>query len=76
MIQGITILKISTTYYRTRPKKDGYIYTGTDGFEELPQSIPKWIQTIFIYYGAGQINDSELINAIQYLAENGIIQVN
>ena len=49
---------------------------GNDGFEELPQSIPEWIQTIFIYYGAGQINDSELINAIQYLAENGIIQIN
>ena len=25
---------------------------------------------------AGEINDSELINAIQYLAENGIIQIN
>ena len=49
---------------------------GTDGFEELPQSIPEWIQTIFAYYGAGEINDLELINAIQYLAENGIIQIN
>ena len=49
---------------------------GTDGFEELPQTIPEWIQTIFVYYGDGSINDSELINAIQYLAENGIIQIN
>ena len=49
---------------------------GTDGFEELPQSIPDWIRTIFVYYGNGSINDSELINAIQYLAENGIIRIN
>ena len=49
---------------------------GNDGFEELPQSIPEWIQTIFVYYGNGSINDSELINAIQYLAEHGIIQIN
>ena len=49
---------------------------GNDGFEELPAVIPEWIQTIFVYYGAGQINDSELINAIQYLIETGIIQIN
>ena len=24
---------------------------GNDGFEDLPQSIPEWIQTIFVYYG-------------------------
>ena len=49
---------------------------GIDGFEELPQTIPEWIRTIFVYYGAGEIGDMELINAIQYLAENGIIQIN
>ena len=49
---------------------------GNDGFEKLPVIIPEWIQTIFVYYGDGSINDSELINAIQYLAENGIIQIN
>ena len=49
---------------------------GNDGFEKLPQSIPEWIQIIFVYYGEGKINDSELINTIQYLAENGIIQIN
>jgi len=49
---------------------------GNNGFEKLPQAIPKWIRTIFVYYGDGSINDSELINAIQYLAENGIIQIN
>ena len=49
---------------------------GNNGFEDLPVVIPDWIRTIFVYYGAGQINDSELINTIQYLAENGIIQIN
>ena len=49
---------------------------GNDGFEKLPQSIPEWIQIIFVYYGEGKINDSELINTIQYLAENWIIQIN
>ena len=49
---------------------------GNDGFEDLPAVIPKWIQTIFAYYGEGKMNDSELINAIQYMIETGIIQIN
>ena len=47
-----------------------------DGFEKLPQQIPIWIQNIFIYHGEGKINDSKLINVIQYLAENRIISLN
>ena len=71
MIEAIDIEKITELDL----KKMITLY-GHDGFEKLPQTIPEWIQTIFIYYGEGKINDSELINAIQYLAENGIIQIN
>ena len=48
---------------------------GMDGFEKLPIQIPEWIQNIFKWYGEGIIEDQELINTIQYLAENGIISI-
>ena len=75
-VPSIMIEAIDTEKITELDLKKMFTLYGTDGFEELAQTIPEWIQTIFVYYGAGEINDSELINAIQYLAENGIIQIN
>ena len=71
MIEAIDIEKITELDL----KKMVSLY-GNEGFEKLPVAIPEWIQNMFVYYGKGKINDSELINAIQYLAENGIISLN
>lgn len=48
---------------------------GNDGFEKLPPNIPDWIQNIFKWYGDGLIQDQELIDAIQFLVQNGIILI-
>ena len=36
-------------------------------------AIPEWIKTVFGYYAAGQISDGEIIGALQYLIDLGVI---
>ena len=37
--------------------------------------IPAWVKTVFGYYADGDIGDAELIAALEYLIDHGIIQV-
>jgi len=43
--------------------------------DEIAQIIPEWVRNIFLWYGQGQIGENDLINAIQYLIQEGIIKV-
>ena len=45
-----------------------------DGFSEQ-EKLPDWIKNVFIWYGKGQITEGEVLNAIQFLAENDIIKL-
>jgi hypothetical protein len=38
--------------------------------------IPSWIKNIFIWYGKGSISDDELLGAIKFLIQQGIIKLN
>ena len=37
--------------------------------------IPEWVRTIFVYYADGAISDAELLAALQYLADQGVIRI-
>lgn len=37
--------------------------------------IPDWVKNVFVWYGQDQISEDEVINAIKFLVENGIIQL-
>ena len=37
--------------------------------------IPPWVKSVFAYYVDGQITEAELINALKYLIEAGVINV-
>ena len=54
------------------------VYDGPVSIED-PESeeseIPAWIQDVFKFYGDGLISDDELINAIQFLVEQGVINL-
>ena len=39
----------------------------------LPTPIPEWVRGIFAFWAVGEISDSELKNAIIFLAKNGVI---
>lgn len=39
------------------------------------KKIPSWVRNIFIWYGEGKVSDDEVINAITYLIDKGIIKV-
>jgi len=42
---------------------------------ELVKEIPDWVKNIFVWYGQGQIGDNELLEAIKFLINDGIIIV-
>jgi len=37
--------------------------------------IPDWVKNIFVWYGQGQISEDDVLNAIKFLVENDIIQL-
>jgi len=37
--------------------------------------IPEWIRNVFVWYGAEQISESELISALQFMISNKIIEI-
>ncbi len=39
------------------------------------RKIPSWVKNIFVWYGEGKVSDDEVINAITYLIDKGIIKV-
>ena len=48
--------------------------------ETLPQVIeesklPEWVRNIFIWYANNQISEDDLIGALQFLIQEGIIEV-
>jgi len=49
---------------------------GTDtATQESIQKIPNWVRQIFIWYAAEQISESDLLGAIQFLVQQGIIEL-
>lgn len=45
-------------------------------FVEAQESkIPEWVRNIFVWYGENQISEDELLNAIKFLVENKIIDL-
>ena len=44
---------------------------------EIPQTqkIPDWVRNIFIWYGEEQISETEILGAIQFLVQQGIIDL-
>ena len=43
--------------------------------EESIQKIPNWVRQIFIWYAAEQITEADLLGAIQFLVQQGIIEL-
>jgi len=43
---------------------------------ENVQNIPDWVKSIFILYADGSITENELISALKFLIEQGIIEIN
>ena len=40
-----------------------------------PSKIPSWVKNVFVWYGEGKVSEDELLGAIKFLADNGIIQL-
>ncbi len=40
------------------------------------KKIPDWVKNIFIWYGQDQVSEDDLLNAIKFLINKGIIKIN
>lgn len=40
------------------------------------KKIPGWVKNIFIWYGQDQVSEDDLLNAIKFLVNQGIIKIN
>jgi len=43
--------------------------------EAEKSKIPDWVKNIFVWYGQDQVSEDELLNAIKYLIDEGILEV-
>ena len=50
-------------------------YTEKTVTEDSIQKIPNWVRQIFIWYAAEQITESQILGAIQFLIQQGIIEL-
>ena len=44
--------------------------------QESIQKVPDWVRNIFIWYAEERISEDELLNAIKFLVNQGIINLN
>ena len=44
--------------------------------QEGMKKIPNWVRNIFVWYASEQISEDELLHAIKYLVNQGIINLN
>jgi len=47
----------------------------SDSTSNEKTDLPQWIRNIFIWYGEGKISETELLDAIKILIQDGIIKV-
>ena len=40
------------------------------------EKIPSWVKNIFVWYASDQVSEIELLNAIEYLINEGTIKIN
>lgn len=49
--------------------------TFVEEIETSIQKIPDWVRNVFIWYGKDKISEDELLNAIKFLIQQGIIKL-
>ena len=73
----------NTGQYSVYVEWKGY-HIGTVTFEVIEKpatqegmkKIPNWVRNIFVWYASEQISEDELLHAIKYLVNQGIINLN
>lgn len=72
-VQNIGLEGLAQITYQGEP-----VYTGPTSVDAMTggeEKIPSWVKTLFTFYAEGGISDDDLINALQFLIQQGIIAV-
>lgn len=67
---------LSKITYDGEPVYTGPTSVGEDADSALPEKIPSWLRQVFMFYAEGQISDDDLIAALEFLIQKGIIRLN
>jgi len=70
---GVLIISASQSYGVTDPTQE--VISNTKLENNVESKLPDWIKNIFVWYGQGQISEDDVLNAIKFLVENQIIQI-
>lgn len=50
-------------------------FSGVEGADSQSEPIPEWVRSVFGLWAEGSITDDELLRAVAYLANAGVLQV-
>jgi len=64
---------VMESYPRQCKNVDGQIFV--EEIEVSKQKIPQWVREIFVWYAQDQVSEQELLNAIKYLVQQNIINL-
>ena len=72
----IKVGPIGETVIVTIPVGMEHVHDGNDnGDMEEVQKIPDWVKNIFTWFSQDQISEDEVLNAIKFLVNEGIIDL-
>ncbi len=64
---------VLATYEKGNTAQTAFSYSAESS--TMPSKIPTWVKNVFIWYGQGKISEDDLLGAIKFLVDNGIIQL-
>ena len=78
MVSKINLIGLTIILAFLNGTSIGIIFDGVPTIDKIfaqESKLPDWIKNIFVWYGQGQISEDEILNAIKFLVENDIIQL-
>ena len=78
MVSKINLLGLTIILALVSGTSNGITFDGLPTIDKIfaqESKLPDWVKNIFVWYGQGQISEDDVLNAIKFLVENDIIQL-
>jgi len=78
MISKINLIGLTIILALVSGTSNGITFDGMLTIDKIfaqESKLPDWIKNIFVWYGQDQISEDDVLNAIKFLVENNIIEI-